>query len=418
MERIIKAAVDRGASDLHIKAGDVFRARINGKLVPLTRQALTPDQTKAIAMRLISNEEDKARIDKLQDYDCSWGAAGVGRFRVNILKQRSSYMIVMRVIPFDVPTFEKLRLPPVMARVAEAERGMVLVTGVTGSGKSSTMAALVNFINATKNKHIVTLENPIEFLHRDLQSSITQREIGQDTESFKMGLRAALRQDPDVIMIGEMRDAETIDTAMKAAETGHLLISTLHTADAQSTLMRIMAMFPPEEQEIVRVRLAESLAAVISQRLLPRADGSGRAVACEVMVVTPTIKDLMMDKDRIGEIRDYIAEGREQYGMQTFDQHLAELVTSGEVTFETAHAASTRPADFELQMRTFGGTGGRRASLGMGMPAVPGGTPTHSSTPQAGTPTAPQPAQPAPPNQPAKPAIEGLSNSGFDFLNG
>src|SRR5688500_7979683 len=200
MEKIIKAAVDRGASDLHIKAGDVFRARINGKLIALTRQALTPDQTKAIALRLISNDEDRARIDKLTDYDCSWGAPGIGRFRVNILKQRSSFMIVMRVIPFDVPTFEKLRLPAVMARVAEAERGMVLVTGVTGSGKSSTVAALVNYINTTKNRHIVTLENPIEFLHRDVQSSITQREIGTDTDSFKSGLRAALRQDPDVIM--------------------------------------------------------------------------------------------------------------------------------------------------------------------------------------------------------------------------
>jgi twitching motility protein PilT len=408
MEKIIKAAVDRGASDLHIKAGDVFRARINGKLIALTRQALTPDQTKAIALRLIPNEEDRGRIDKITDYDCSWGAAGIGRFRVNILKQRSSFMIVMRVIPFDVPTFEKLHLPAVMARVAEAERGRVLVTGVTGSGKSSTMAALVNFINTHKNRHIVTLENPIEFLHRDIQSSITQREIGTDTESFKMGLRAALRQDPDVVMIGEMRDAETIDTAMKAAETGHLLISTLHTADAQSTLMRIMAMFPPEEQEVVRIRLAESLHAVISQRLLPRADGNGRAVAAEVMVVTPTIKDLMMDRGRISEIRDYIAEGREQYGMQTFDQHLADLVASGEVTFETALAASTRPADFELQMRTFGGTAGRRASLGMGgMKTVPEPTPTSTNTTATATPT-----------QQNKPGVEGMTGTGFDFLNG
>src|SRR5919112_1122907 len=218
MEKIIKAAVDRGASDLHIKAGDVFRARIDGRLVALTKQALTPEQTKAIALRLIQNEDDRARIDKILDYDCSWGAPGIGRFRVNILRQRSSFMIVMRVIP-------------------------------------------------------------IEFLHRDVRSSITQREIGVDTESFRMGLRAALRQDPDVIMIGELRDAETIDTAMKAAETGHLLVSTLHTGDAVTTVMRMMAMFPPEEQGVVRVRLAESLQAVVSQRLLPRADGKGRVVA-------------------------------------------------------------------------------------------------------------------------------------------
>ncbi|MDQ8154563.1 MAG: type IV pilus twitching motility protein PilT [Gemmatimonadota bacterium] len=353
MEKIIKAAVDRGASDLHIKAGDVFRARIDGRLVPLTKQALTPEQTKAIAMRLIPNDEDRARIEKLTDYDCSWGAPGIGRFRVNILRQRSSFMIVMRVIPFEVPTFDKLKMPEVMRRVTEAERGMILVTGVTGSGKSSTMAAMINHINSSKNKHIVTLENPIEFLHRDLQSSITQREIGVDTESFRSGLRAALRQDPDVILIGEMRDAETVDTGMKAAETGHLLLSTLHTPDAQSTILRIMAMFPPEEQEVVRVRLAETLQAVVSQRLLPRADGHGRVVAAEVMIVTATIRDLILEGEKIGEIRDYIAEGREQYGMQTFDQHLGDLVQEGQVTFEVALAAATRPSDFQLRMQTF-----------------------------------------------------------------
>ena len=353
MERIIKAAVDRGASDLHIKAGDVFRARVNGKLVPLTRQALTPEQTRTIALHLMSNEDDKARIDTLTDYDCSWSANGIGRFRVNILKQRSSFMVVMRVIPFEVPTFEKLKLPAALARVAEAERGMVLVTGVTGSGKSSTMAAMVNYINAHENRHILTLENPIEFLHTDIQSSITQREIGSDTIDFKMGLRAALRQDPDVVMIGEMRDAETIDTAIKAAETGHLLISTLHTPDAQSTIMRIMAMFAPEEQEVVRIRLSETLHAVVSQRLLPRADGSGRAVAAEILIVTPAVRDMIADGRRIGEIRDYIAEGRDQYGMQTFDQHLADLVQEGIVTFDTAMTAATNPSDFELKMRMF-----------------------------------------------------------------
>jgi twitching motility protein PilT len=353
MEKIIKAAVDRGASDLHIKAGDVFRARIDGKLTPLTKQALTPEQTRSIALRLIPNEEDRAKIDKIQDYDCSWGAQGIGRFRVNIMRQRSSFMIVMRVIPFEVPSFDKLKLPPVLKNIAHSERGMILVTGVTGSGKSSTMAAMINHINATTHKHILSLENPIEFLHRDIQSSITQREIGVDTDSFKMGLRAALRQDPDVILIGEMRDAETIDTAMKAAETGHLLVSTLHTADTTSTVLRILAMFPPEEQEVVRVRLADSLTAIISQRLLPRKNGSGRAVALEIMINTPTIKDLILDATRTGEIRDFIAEGREQYGMQTFDQHLTDLVTNHDVEFEVAKAASSRPSDFELAMNTF-----------------------------------------------------------------
>ncbi|MGI9076651.1 MAG: type IV pilus twitching motility protein PilT [Gemmatimonadaceae bacterium] len=354
MERIIKAAVDRGASDLHIKAGDVFRARIDGKLVPLTKQALTPEQTRAIAARLIPTEEDRERIDKIQDYDCSWGVPGVGRFRVNILRQRSSFMIVLRVIPFEVPTVETLHLPRTLARIAEAERGMILVTGVTGSGKSSTMAALVNHLNTAQSKHIVTLENPIEFLHRDIRCSITQREVGVDTDSFKTGLRAALRQDPDVIMIGEMRDAETIDTAMKAAETGHLLISTLHTADAQTTVNRVIAMFPPEEQGVARVRLSESLHAVVSQRLLPRMDGKGRAAAVEIMIATPLIRDLIMDESQTGSIRDAIGEGRDQYGMQTFDQHLMDLVLAKTVTYEVAHAASTRPSDFDLKMRTMG----------------------------------------------------------------
>ncbi len=354
MEKIIKAAVDRGASDLHIKAGDVFRARIHGRLVPLTKQALTADQTRAIALHLISNDEDKARLDTLTDYDCSWEVPDMGRFRVNIMKQRGTFMIVMRAIPLEVPTFEKLKLPPVLAKVAQAERGMVLVTGVTGSGKSSTMAALINYINQHQNRHILTLENPIEFLHTDINSAVTQREVGSDTTDFKMGLRAALRQDPDVIMIGELRDAETMDTAMKAAETGHLLISTLHTPDAQSTILRIMAMFPPAEQETVRIRLAESLHAVVSQRLLKRRDGEGRVVAAEVLLITPAVRDMIADGKRINEIREYIEAGREQYGMQTFDQHLADLVRTKEVTFETAMMASTNPSDFELKLRMFG----------------------------------------------------------------
>ena len=397
MERIIKAAVDRGASDLHIKAGDVFRARIHGKLVPLTKQVLTPEQTRTIALHLMSNEEDKARIDKLMDYDCSWSAPGIGRFRVNIMKQRSSFMVVMRVIPFEVPTFETLRLPPALARVAEAERGMVLVTGVTGSGKSSTMAAMVNYINKHENRHILTLENPIEFIHTDIQSSITQREIGSDTPDFKMGLRAALRQDPDVVMIGEMRDAETIDTAMKAAETGHLLISTLHTPDAQSTILRIMAMFPPEEQEVVRIRLSETLNSVVSQRLLPRADGQGRAVAAEILIVTPAVRDMIADGQRIGEIRDYIADGRDQYGMQTFDQHLSDLVQSGEVTFDTAMAATTNPSDFELKMRMF-----RRVTTTVMAAGVAAAVATADGTTAPSTPA---------------PGIEGMTTGGtFDFM--
>lgn len=349
IERIIKAAVERGASDVHIKAGDVVRARIDGRLVVLTKQALTADQTRAISLHFMMSDTERATIDTLKDHDCSWHSPGVGRFRVNIMRQRGAHSIVMRVIPENVPTFQTLKLPPVLDRIAHTERGMVLVTGVTGSGKSSTMAALVNAINASYEKHILTLENPIEFIHADLKSSVTQREVGIDTDSFRMGLRAALRQDPDVILIGEMRDPETIDTAMKAAETGHLLISTLHTPDAQSTIMRIVAMFPPDEQTVVRMRLAESLHAVVSQRLLPRANGQGRVVACEVMIVTSTIRDLIAEGN-IVEIRDYIADGA-QYGMRTFDQHLTELVNGNEVTFDVAKAAATNPADFELGFR-------------------------------------------------------------------
>ena len=351
IEQIIKAAIDRGASDLHIKAGDVFRARIDGKLVPLTKQRLTPEQTKAIALRLIPNEDDRGRLDELHEYDCSWGVPGVGRFRVNILRQRSSFMIVMRVIPFDIPTFETLKLPPVLGTIAAAERGLILVTGVTGSGKSSTMAAIVNHINQTQQKHVVTLENPIEFLHRDINCSITQREIGVDTDDFASGLRATLRQDPDVILIGEMRDVETVETALKAAETGHLVISTLHTPDAATTVGRLLAMFPPEQQEIARVRLAEALQGVVSQRLLPRADGHGRAAAVEVMICTDTARDLIKDPSLTGELHAYIRGARDQYGMQTFDQHLVDLVADEVVTYETALAAATDPAHFAQQLR-------------------------------------------------------------------
>src|SRR6476620_3898072 len=353
MEKIIKAAADRGASDLHIKSGDFFRARIHGDLVALTNQKLTSDQVKQIALHLMSNEDDKKRIDKIMDYDCSWALEGVGRFRVNIMRQRGTFSIIMRAIPLVVPSFEKLGLPAVMGKIAENERGMVLVTGVTGSGKSSTMAALVDYINARESGHILTLENPIEFLHQDKKSSVTQREIGSDTQDFQMGLRAALRQDPDVILIGELRDAETIDTAMKAAETGHLLMSTLHTPDATSTVLRMMAMFPPEEQKVVRIRLAESLQAVISQRLLPRASGKGRVVAAEIMIVTPAIRDLIKEGERLGEIKDFIEEGKGQYGMQTFDQCLQDLVMNGDVTFETAKMNASNPSDFELKMTMF-----------------------------------------------------------------
>jgi twitching motility protein PilT len=351
MIEIFKAAIQRGASDIHIKSGDVIRARVDGELTPLTQQRLSPEQVEQICVQLVPPAE-RDRVPALTDYDCSWSASGIGRFRVNVLRQRGSLMIVMRVIPIDIPNFEALRLPPVLASIAHADRGLVLVTGVTGSGKSSTLAAMVGYINRTRKKHILTLENPIEFLHRDVTSSVTQREVGMDTADFDTGLRAALREDPDVIMIGEMRDTTTIDTAMKAAETGHLVLSTLHTTNAVQTISRIIAVFPPHEQEMVRVRLAENLVAVISQRLMPRKDGIGRVVAAEVMIVTATIRDAILDRERLVGIPDFMAEGREQYGSQTFDQHLMDLVQDDQVTYEVARAAATNPGDFELKMRT------------------------------------------------------------------
>jgi twitching motility protein PilT len=346
LEKIIKAAVERGASDLHIKAGDVFRARINGKLVPLTKQRLTPDQTKSIALKLISSEEDRARIDRMRDFDCSWGMPGVGRFRVNVLRQRSSFMIVMRVIPFTVPTLESLRLPEVLGQIAESERGLVLVTGVSGSGKSSTMAAMIHHVNRTQHKHVVTIENPIEFLHRDLSCSITQREVGVDTESMAVGLHAALRQDPDVVVIGEMADAETIDTAIKAAETGHLVFATMPTADVVATVERVIAALPAHEREIGRMRFAESLRAIVSQQLLPEKDEKARVPAVEVMVITPAIRDIIRDGGRTADILKHMADGRKQAGSQTYRQHLEDLVQEGLVSSDVAKAAHalTKPA--------------------------------------------------------------------------
>jgi twitching motility protein PilT len=352
MEKIIKAAVERGASDLHIKAGDVFRARINGKLVALTKQRLTPDQTRAIAMKLISSDEDRSRIERLRDFDCSWGMPGVGRFRVNVLRQRSSFMIVMRVIPFTVPTIESLRLPDALKQVAESERGLVLVTGVSGSGKSSTVAAMVHHINRTQHKHVVTIENPIEFLHRDLSCSITQREVGVDTESLVVGLRAALRQDPDVVVLGEMADAETIDTAIKAAETGHLVIATMPTADVVASVERVIAALPAQEREVGRMRFAEALRAIVSQQLLPEKKDKSRVPAVELLIATPAVREILRDRNRTGEVRKQMADGRKQHGSQTYQQHLDELVEGNLITADTAKAA--------LALATPSTSGGKR----------------------------------------------------------
>jgi twitching motility protein PilT len=339
LEKIIKAAVERGASDLHIKAGDVFRARINGKLVPLTKQRLTPDQTKSIALKLMSSEEDRSRIDRMRDFDCSWGMPGVGRFRVNILRQRSSFMIVMRVIPFTVPTIESLALPEVLKSIAESERGLVLVSGVSGSGKSSTVAAMVHHINRTLHKHVVTIENPIEFLHRDLSCSITQREVGVDTESLAIGLRAALRQDPDVVVLGDVSDAATIDTALKAAETGRLVVGTVATPDVITTVERVIGTLPSAEREVGRLRFSESVRAVVSQQLLPKRDDDGRIPLVEILIATPAVREALKEAERMSQIKKIMADGRKDIGSQTFDQHLEELLEAGQISDEARRAA-------------------------------------------------------------------------------
>jgi len=367
MIEIFRAAIENGASDIHIKSGDMVRARIHGKLVAMTEQRLSQEQVKDLAMKLIPREKDREGIDDLLDLDCSWGLPGLGRFRVNILRQRGSFMIVMRTIPIDVPTFEDLKLPPILSSIADAERGLILVTGITGSGKSSTQAAMVQHINKKFQKHIVTLENPIEFLHRDIKGSVTQRDIGTDTDSFMTGLRAALRQDPDVILIGEMRDTETIDTALKAAETGHVVISTLHTQNAYQTISRLLAVFPRDQQEIIRIRLAESLQAVVSQRLLAKKEGKGRVVACEIMLVTGTIRECILDSSRTQEIPELIEEGREHYGSQSFDQHLMDLVRSEQVEFEVAKANANNPTDFDLKMNIFGSSSSGQGQGGSGV---------------------------------------------------
>jgi twitching motility protein PilT len=338
MEKIIRAAVERGASDLHIKAGDVFRARINGKLVPLTKQRLTPEQTRAIAHKLVGSEENRLKLDALRDFDCSWGMPGVGRFRVNILRQRSSIMIVMRVIPFTVPTLESLGLPSQLGRVAETERGLVVVAGVSGAGKSSTTAALVHHINTTQQRHIVTVENPIEFLHRDLMSSVTQREVGVDTDTYASGLHAALRQDPDVVLIGELADGDTVATAVKAAESGLLVITSVPTPDVTTTVQRLLTMLPQEEREVGQLRLAEALRAVVAQQLLPTRESEGKVAAIELLECTPQVRDVLRDGQRLGELKNLMGAGID-LGMQTFEQHVSQLLDGGHINTETARAA-------------------------------------------------------------------------------
>jgi twitching motility protein PilT len=355
VQRLIKAAVDRGANVIHIKSGDVLRARIEGKVVKLSNQVFTEDEVRKIALKLIANERDRERFDAIRDFDTSWDLQGVGRFRINILQQRGATMVVMRVIPLTVPTLEELYLPVTLGEIAELDYGLVLVTGGVGTGKSTTQAAMINWVNSRRKKHIITLEDPIEYLHADDSSMVTQREVGVDTESFYSGLRAALRQDPDLILIGEMRDRETMSTALRAAELGQLVIATLHTPTAVGALNYLLAVFPEEERELARMRIADSLKAVIAQRLLPRRDMDRQIPAVEILRVTGAIRDCILHGKPGEEILELMESGREAYGMQSFHQHLQELVQSGMVEYEVAKKAAPSPSDFELFMQTLGG---------------------------------------------------------------
>jgi twitching motility protein PilT len=354
---VLKMMIEKGASDLHISVGSGFRIRILGELVQAPDSApLTPSEIAsiaggiALAGRKCTKENLLQFVEGLTDFDCSYSVPGLGRFRVNISSQRRSLALVLRHIPYVLPTIEGLGLPPVLGEIALAERGLVLVTGITGSGKSTTLASMINLINRTKRSKVVTIEDPIEFLYRDEKCSIAQRECGSDTESFAKALRAALRQDPDIILVGEMRDKETIDIAIKAAETGHLVLSTVHTTDAPRTISRILSVFDPSEQASARLRLSETLLAVISQRLLQRADGSGRVVACEIMRQTKTIQECIADPEKIFMLKEYIEKGQELYKMQTFDQHVSDLYRQGTVSLETAKSAATSASDFERNL--------------------------------------------------------------------
>jgi len=350
IDDLLRVAAQFGASDLHCKAGSQPFVRIGGELRPiLNAPRLTQEDTLDMAFSMMSNRQ-KQRFKEVSEADIAYGVSGLGRFRANIFQQRGTVGMVLRVIPDKVRTITELGLPPVIERIAEEQRGLILVTGTTGSGKSTTLAAMIDYINSERGGHIITIEDPIEFLHRDKKSFVTQREVDVDTRSFAEALRGALRQDPDVILVGEMRDHETIETALTAAETGHLVLSTLHTLDATETVRRIVSSFPPHLQKSVRIQLAGILRAVISMRLVRSAAGDGRVPSAEVLVSTGLIRDYIINEEKTSLIRDAIAAGTSQYGMQTFDQSLFSLYHSGLITMEEALRGASNPDEFRLRV--------------------------------------------------------------------
>src|SRR5262245_3206587 len=347
---LLKIAVESGASDLHLKVGSFPMMRVRGALAGAGDKRLDHEDVVAMSAAIMSTAQ-RQKFKETQEVDLAYSVPGLGRFRVNIFQQRGTVGLVLRVIPMTIRTVEELGLPRVLRQISMEERGLVLVTGTTGSGKSTTLAALIDHINKERAAHVMTVEDPIEFLHRDQKSMINQREVAVDTRSFAQALRSALRQDPDVILVGEMRDFETIETGLTAAETGHLVFSTLHTLDATETINRIISVFPPHQQKQIRLQLASVLKAVVSQRLMPRADGRGRAPAVEVMISTPFIRDCIVDKDKTHQVHGAISAGTSQYGMQTFDQSIFSLYEQGLVSYEEALHWASNVDEFKLRVQ-------------------------------------------------------------------
>jgi twitching motility protein PilT len=348
---LLKIAVERKASDLHLKVGAFPVIRVDGTLLPLAdMRRLMQEDTIAMAFSIMSARQ-KEKFKNNFEIDIAYNVPNLGRFRCNIFQQRGTVGLVLRVIPAKILTIKELLLPPVLEKICQEQRGLVLCTGTTGSGKSTTLAAMIDHINATRNEHVMTIEDPIEFLHRDKKSIVNQREVDVDTKGFSLALRSALRQDPDVILVGEMRDYETIETALTAAETGHLVFSTLHTLDATETINRIIAVFPPHQQKQIRLQLGAVLKAAISLRLMPRADGLGRVPAAEILIRTNYVRECIENKEKTKYIKDAIQQGTSQYGMQTFDQSLYSLYKSGLITLEEALKRATNPNEFKLRIQ-------------------------------------------------------------------
>jgi twitching motility protein PilT len=375
VDDLLKLVVEQGASDLHLKVGTYPMMRVAGRLRPVTEEKRLDYEDVVAMSAAIMSKQQLEKFKQVQEVDLAYSVPGLGRFRCNIFQQRGTVGLVLRVIPMQIRTIDELDLPQVLKKIAEEERGMVLVTGTTGSGKSTTLAAMIDHINKTRAAHVMTVEDPIEFLHRDNLSMINQREVAVDTKSFAHALRSALRQDPDVILVGEMRDFETIETALLAAETGHLVFSTLHTLDATETINRIIAVFPPHQQKQIRLQIASVLKAVISQRLMPRADGRGRAPAVEVLISTAFVRDCIVDKDKTHLIHGAIAAGTSQYGMQTFDQSILSLYERGAVSMEEALRWVSNVDEFKLKlqgiMTSADSSREQMAKAGMSTPSKP-----------------------------------------------